>query len=473
MAVSYVAMVVAVLSAVAIPRLLGVAIDEALASGLRRQLLLMAGMAGSILLLGVLRGVTGYAQTYLSQDVSQRGAYDLLNDFFRKLQGLSFGFHDRQQTGDLMSKGTADIEAVRWFFGMGLTHSIRVAVMLIAVGAILLSMNWRLGLVSLAFVPLVLWHALVMARTLRYTWMQVQRETGKMTTVLQENLAGMRVVKAFGAREHEEAKFEERASAVAHHTYLASLLFASRGSRMTFIFTVATGAILWVGGREVLADRLTAGEIAAFLLYMGLLAMPVRMTGWVVNIYSRAISAGQRIFDVIDAESPVKDAPGALPLSRASGHVRFEGVSISYDSGTLTPAVRNIDFEAQPGQLVATLGAPGSGKSTLVHLIPRFYDVSEGRVTVDGVDVRDATLASVRANVGIVLQDVFVFAAPLKDNIEYGSDGVTMEQVVRASEHSGRLSDAHPFDETSLANTEVNTHLVHPIHLQSGSVVPD
>jgi ATP-binding cassette subfamily B protein len=179
--------------------------------------------------------------------------------------------------------------------------------------------------------------------------------------------------------------------------------------------------------------------VAAFIFYLALLAMPVRMIGWLVNTLSRASAAGRRLFDVLDAESPVQEKPAARPLPRVSGQVRFNHVSMSYDS--TSEALHNIDFEVQPGQLVAILGAPGSGKSTLVHLIPRFYDVTEGSVAIDGVDVRDATLASLRQNVGIVLQDVFVFAATVRDNIAYGSDNASMEDVVEAS----KVAQLHDF----------------------------
>ena len=434
---AYVTMAAATLATMIIPRLLGTAIDQVLESGLRSQLLLVAG---GILLVSLLRGIFSYGQNYLAEAVSQRAAYDLRNDFFRKLQSLSFGFHDREQTGNLMSKGTSDVEAVRWFTSMGLIRGLSLVLMLGAVAAIMLTMNWRLALVTQAFLPIVIWRAIVMSGTLRTTWTQVQTETGKMTTVLQENLAGMRVVKAFGAREHEEAKFENKASAVMRHTYSASRLFASQGSLMTFIFTAATGAILWVGGREVVADRLTTGELAAFIFYISLLMMPVRMIGWLVNVLSRATAAGQRVFDVLDAESPVKEKPGAQPLPRVRGEVSFEDVSLAYDS-TDTPAVRNISFDGRPGQLVAMLGAPGSGKSTIVHLIPRFYDVTSGRVTMDGVDVRDVTLTSLRKNVGIVLQDVFVFAASLRDNIAYGAQDASPEEVIRAAQ----IAQLHEF----------------------------
>ena len=435
---AYAAMVASTLSAMVIPRILGDAIDEALASGVQSRLLLLAA---TIVLFSLLRGVFSFGQRYLSESLSQRSAYDLREDFFKKLQGMSFGFFDKEQTGDLMSKATQDVEAVRMFISMGMVRGLSIFVMVGAVSVLMALTNWRLAIVSMAFVPLILWRALAMSNVLRPTWMRVQEEMGAMTTVLQENLSGVKVVKAFGARGFEEAKFNAKANSVANLTYSATRVFASQGSLMTFIFTAAIGAILWYGGREVAVDRITPGGLASFILYMGLLGMPIRMTGWMVNTFSRASSAGQRLYDVLDAESPVTEKADAAPLPRAAGNVAFENVSVSYNEAG--SAVRNIDFEVQSGQVIALLGGPGSGKSTIAHVIPRFYDVSEGRITIDGYDVRDVTLASLRQNVGIVMQDAFVFAASIRDNIAYGLDDVDMDRVVGAA----KIAQLHDFIE--------------------------
>ena len=352
---AYLAMLASALSAMVIPRILGDAIDEALASGLQSRLLVLAIV---IVLFSLLRGVFSFGQRYLSESLSQRSAYDLREEFFRKLQGMSFGFFDKEQTGNLMSKATQDVEAVRMFISMGMVRGLSIFVMLGAVSVLMALTNWRLAIVSMVFVPFILWRAIAMSNVLRPTWMKVQQETGELTTVLQENLSGMKVVKAFGARSFEESKFNAKANAVANLTYSATRVFASQGSLMTFIFTAAIGAILWFGGREVAADRLTPGGLASFILYMGLLGMPIRMSGWMVNTFSRASSAGQRLFDVLDAQSPVLEKPDARPLPKAAGHVAFENVSVRYDEGR--SAVRDIDFEVQPGKVVALLGGPGS-----------------------------------------------------------------------------------------------------------------
>ena len=425
---AYLAMAASTVSVMFLPILLGRAIDTALESGQSSRLLLLAG---AIMLVSAMRGLFGYAQTYLSESVSQRAAFDIREDFFRKLQSLSFGFHDKQQTGNLMSKATADVDAVRMFVSMGMVRGLSIFLTIGVAGGLMLATNWRLGLVSMAFVPIVVWRALTMSRKLRPTWMRVQEETGNLTTVLQESLAGIRVVKAFGGRKYEEDKFDKKAGLVADLTYAATRLFASHGSFMTFVFTLAIGAILLVGGNEVIDGRLTEGELASFILLMGIMQMPVRMAGWMVNTLTRASAAGQRIFDVLDAVSPVAERPGAGPMPRARGHVKFDRVSLGY--GEDDAAIEDVDFEARPGQLVAILGGPGSGKTTVVHAIPRFYDVASGAVTIDGTDIRDVTLASLRSNVGIVQQDVFVFVATIRDNIAYGVDDATHEQIVAAA----------------------------------------
>ena len=433
---AYLAMAASTVSIMFLPLLLGRAIDTALESGQSSRLLLLAG---GIMLISAMRGLFGYAQTYLSESVSQRAAFDIREDFFRKLQSLSFGFHDKQQTGNLMSKATADVDAVRMFVSMGMVRGLSIFVTIGVAGGLMLATNWRLGLVAMAFVPIVLWRALVMSRKLRPTWMRVQEETGNLTTVLQESLAGIRVVKAFGGRRYEQDKFDKKAGLVADLTYAATRLFASHGSFMTFVFTLAIGAILLVGGNEVVDGRLTEGQLASFILLMGIMQMPVRMAGWMVNTFTRASAAGQRIFDVLDAISPVAERPGAGPMPRARGHVKFDRVSLGY--GEDDAAIEEVDFEARPGQLVAILGGPGSGKTTVVHAIPRFYDVTDGAVTIDGVDVRDVTLASLRSNVGIVQQDVFVFAASIRDNIAYGVDEATHDQIVAAA----KVAQLHDF----------------------------
>ena len=428
LACGYAASVLYSLTFMLIPRLLGTAIDEAVTSGLRSQLLFVAlAIIGS----GALSALFGYIEGYLLEVVHHRVAFDLRNDFYKKVQSLGFGFHDRQQTGDLMSRATTDVDAVKqlsWSFA----HAAFLSAFVIGVVVMMMLMNWKLGLVCSAFVAVALWRSFAVVPTMSRTWYKAQEETGQMTRVVQEALAGIRVVKGFASARFEQAKFADRAEAVREHLTVAGLISMSRKALSGLLVNAAIGAILWIGAREVAAGRLSAGEAAAFVLYMGVLGGQIFWAGFMVTSFTRGMAAGRRLVDVLDAEPPVAERDDAVELPRARGHVRFEEVSLAY--GADAPAVHGIDFEARPGELVALLGAPGSGKSTIVHMVPRFYDATAGRVLLDGVDVRDATLDSLRGNVGIVLQDPFAFAATIRDNIAYGADDPSMDEIDRAAQ---------------------------------------
>ena len=395
-----------------IPRLLGAAVDEMLTGEIQGNLLFLAGI---ILFISLVRGGLFYVALYLIQAVGNRVAYELRKDFFHKLQGLSIGFYDKQHTGNLMSRATVDVEAVHWYVGFGFLGMFRSIATFIVAAIMMVIIDWRLALISMSFVPVLIWLTGTLALAMAPLWRRAHEEIGHLNTVVQENLAGIRVVKAFGAGEYEGGKFRDRARSVADYLYKAGRVLASRQAAVTFVLALATAAILLYGGREVFAGRLTPGELTSFILYMGVLASPIQILGWRIGTAARALAASRRLFEVLDAEPQVKERPRAKSLQRVQGHVRFERVSVSYDSSR--EALNDADFEVLPGQTVAILGRPGSGKSTLVHLLPRFYDPSSGRVLIDGVDAREATLRSLRRNVGIVLQDVFVFSSTINDNI--------------------------------------------------------
>ena len=430
--------------ALVIPWLLGTAIDAILpqdgivASDASSVLLLLAL---GIVVVSVMRGVFAFGQAYLGESIAQWVAYDLRNEFYDRLQRLSFAFHDKEQTGNLMSKATADVEAIRMFIQTGVIRSVYMVTLIIGIGALMLLLNWKLALLSLTFVPIVLWRGIYLVRLLRREWLAVQDEMGHMTTVLQENLSGQRVVKAFAAEDHERDKFYYRAANISVHSYRAAVYQASNSGMMTFFYVGAMVLILWVGGRMVIDpnETLTAGELAQFIFYLGLLAMPVRMIAWIVNSFSRAVPSAQRLFATLDAESPVQDSKNAQVLLRVQGHVRIEDVSFGYQ--TLSPVLEHVSFEAKPTEVIALVGAPGSGKTTIVHLIPRFYDVTEGGISIDGIDIRDVTLASLRANIGIVQQDVFLFTSTIRENIAYGAVDASFDQIVRAA----KIAQLHDF----------------------------
>ncbi len=443
---TYVCLIGSTLLSLAMPRLLGISIDRVLESG---DVSVLRWLALTALLISLVAGVFHYGQTYLSEYISQNVAYQLRHAFLSRLQGLSYGFHDRHKTGDLMSRAAADVESIRWFVSFGLIYSVHILTLLVAVSVLLITISWDLGLLGLAAVPAAVYIAVTMSRRFRRMWRDVQEDTGRMSTVLQENLSGMRVVKSFGAEERQMEKFGEAASIVAEKTFAVSRLHAANSSLLNMLFTVVTALVVWYGGSKIINGYdsgvglflgLSPGELTQFVLYMGLLVFPIRMSGWVVNNYARAIAAGDRIFYVIDAQSPVEEKEDAEDLERAEGRVGFEGVGFHYgldeergNGEAYPPVLRDIHLTIEPGQRVAVLGAPGSGKSAMVSLIPRFYDVTAGRVTLDNRDVRDLSLRSLRRNVGIVPQDVFLFAATIRENIAYGAPDAPLESVIEAA----------------------------------------
>ena len=427
-----------------LPRLFGRAIDqvdEALQVGT-----LSAGAITTtvMLILGisVIRGIFAYFQQYLGEALSQDVSQDIRNAFYDKVQHLSFGFHDRYHTGNLMSRAITDVENIRMFINMGVMRTPYFFILFIVVAVLLLRMDWQLGLISLGFMPIVMLQSAIVRLHMRRLWLLVQEMMAELNTVLQENLTGIRVVKSFASEDYEERKFNKHSRDVAETTVKAERIRAANTAFMSFTFMVALGLILWFGGGRVIDGRLTPGELAQFIFYMQILSMPVRMIGWMVNSYARATSAGQRLFEILDYESPVEDSTDALPMARARGHVRFENVSFAYEGGG--NVLTNISLDVPPGKVIALLGAPGSGKSSIVNMIPRFYDPTEGRVTVDGVDVQDVSLASLRRNVGMVQQDVFLFADSIRDNIAYGREDADMDLIVQAA----KVAQLHEFIES-------------------------
>lgn len=418
------------------PYVIGEAIDAVL---LRGQLLYLVGAGVLIVAVSLVRGVFAYGQSYLGEALGQKVAYDLRNAIYDHLQRLSFAYHDHQQTGQLMSRATADVEGVRWFIGMGVIRSAYLVLLFLSICALLFVTNWRLALIAMACLPIVSFRAVQISTRLRGVWQRVQVKTGELGTILQESLSGVRVVKAYAREEFEQGKFAKKAQELSDENLIAAKVQAFNSPLMNFIFVLALALTLWLGGSEVVQGRLTPGQLTKFIFYLQMLMMPVRMVGFVVNTYSRAVSSGERIFEVLDTQSLVKEKPKPVTLSSVQGHVRFEKVSFSYDARS--PALRNLDFEASPGQMIALLGATGSGKTTIVNLIPRFYDVTEGGITIDSVDIRDVSLASLRKNVGVVQQDVFLFSATIKENIAYGKTSASMKEIVEAA----RVARLHDF----------------------------
>jgi ABC-type multidrug transport system fused ATPase/permease subunit len=387
----------------------------------------------------LLRGVFQYLQTYVNEWLSQQVAYDIRNRIYDHLQRLSFAYHDKAQTGQIMSRATQDVEGVRLYISMGLLRLIYVLILLFVALTLMFLTSWKLALIATAFIPVVAGRSIQVTIGLRPIWLLVQDLQGRLGTVIQENLSGMRVVKAFAREDEEAAKFEREARALFENGYATNRVQAANTPLLTGIWTLAIVAVAWVGAIEIKNGNLSVGDLSAFALYLNMLGLPVRSLGWIVLLFARGQAAAQRIYEILDAESAVKEKPGAIVLESVKGHVRFENVSFGYDA--VSPVLREVDFEAKPGQMVALLGPTGSGKTTIVNLLPRFYDVTGGRITIDGIDIRDVTLASLRRAIGIVQQDVFLFSATIRDNIAYGAVDATQEEIERAA----RIARIHDF----------------------------
>ncbi|MDP2659642.1 MAG: ABC transporter ATP-binding protein [Dehalococcoidia bacterium] len=432
---AYLCLLVTTLLGLAFPYLIKVVIDGAL-SGEQGNFLILAAVA--LVAITVVQAAFAFGQGYLNESVSQRIAFDVRTALYDKMQRLSFAFHDRAQTGDLMSRSTSDVDSVRLFFNSGLMNGLNVILTFLAVTAVLVSTDWRLALVSLSLIPVLGLRAVLVARKLRSLFMTVQRQLARMAAVLHENIAGVRVVKAFAREEFEIDKFGRENHQLMLDTMAAVRQWSFNFPFMSFIVSLSTALILWYGGREVLDGRLTIGGLVAFNGYLMMLAWPVRSLGWVMNLFARAASSGERIFEILDAPYDVSEAPDALPMPRIKGHLRFENVSFGYDPEH--PILRDISFEVEEGQTVALVGRTGSGKSSLVSMIPRFYDPTAGRITIDGIDVSRVTLSSLRKQIGIVLQETFLFSATVLENLAYGAEGATMQAIEAAAR------DAHAYE---------------------------
>jgi ATP-binding cassette subfamily B protein len=418
------------------PSVLKYAIDTGI-GGNSQSALLVASLA----LLGLysLHGLCTYFQNYIGEYLSQHVAYDLRNRLYDRIQTLSFSFHDNSQTGQLMSRVTVDVETTRQFLDQGLLRLTLAFGQFFAISAILLSQNWELALLILLMAPVVAWISISTTQKLRPISRAIQQQTGVYTAVLQESLAGIRVVKAFASEEKEFERFREANWAVREKTLEQNRISSFRQPMLTFTLEALNAGIIVYGGSLVIGTELTIGTLVAFTQYQRLLSQPVRQVGQLFNTVSRAAAAGERIFQILDTSSEVVEKPDAAELPDVQGRVVYEDVSFGY--GKDFPVIQNIDIDAQPGQTIALLGPIGSGKSTVLNLLPRFYDVTSGRILIDGVDIRDVTLASLRANIGIVMQDVFLFSASIRDNIAYGRPDAREEEIIEAA----KIARIHDF----------------------------
>ena len=431
-----------------IPRYLGAAVDHAQSllanSGVAPEAAQEALTSTALMLLtaGFVRGLFTMVHNYQGEAIGQTIGYELRLVYFEKLQRMSFSYHDRIHSGDLMTRGMLDIEGVRRFVDGAMYRTIVLAILVSYGGYHLMSSDLLLGVIALSFVPIVAWRASVSRLLLRRTWRALQEKLSVLTRLMEENLGGIRVVRAFVSQAFEMAKFDKVSSEAIAMSLRRVQIRYNNAALMTLAYYGSMGMVLWVGGLKIVDGQMTVGKLAEFLTFVAILQQPVRQIGMIVNSLARASISGGRVFAVLDMEPAIKDKPGAPDLKVGEGVLRFESVDFGYDSenGGKSPALHDISFEVTPGKTLGIVGPPGSGKSTIAHLVPRFYDVTGGRIVIDGQDIRDVTLESLRNAVGVMQQDTFLFTAPVASNVAYGEPDAAGDRISGAAE-SAQLHD--------------------------------
>ena len=400
--------------------------------------ILLSSLLG-LLLITIVKGLVDFSLGRWTEMASQGVAYDIRNAIYEKLSSLSFSYHDRAQTGQLLARSISDVERIRFLTGRAIVRLFQHSTLMLLTFFALLLMNPALALLSMILMPLMFYVAFRFGRIYRPLSLDLQHQLAEMTTVLEQNLRGAKIVKAFAQEDAEVGRFdaENRKWFALAETQVK--VQTQHIPLLDFIASLSSVAIIWLGGRLVIENNLTLGELVAFTTYLGQLIAPVRRLGVIIPAIAMASAAGERIFTILDAQSEVKDEPGAFELPPIQGRVRFEDVSFSYFNQR--QVLNLLNFEAEVGEVVALLGATGSGKSTIMNLIPRFYDVTGGHILLDDYDLRDVTLNSLRDQIGIVLQETVLFAASIRDNIAFGLNGVSDDEVIEAA----KAAQAHDF----------------------------
>ena len=379
------------------------------------------------------RGLSAMFQNYMGESIGQSIGYELRMLYYEKLQRLSFSYHAGVHTGDLITRGIVDVEGVRMFVQTALLRSVFLIVLIGTGMYLMLSQDLVLGIISLSFVPFVAWRATAARLKLRSNWYQLQERLSGLTKVMDENLSGIRVVRSFASQDHEMKKFDEASNETLILANTQVGIRASNISLMGVAFMLSMAGVLWVGGLKVIDGELTAGELTQFLAFMSILLQPVRQIGMMVNGYARGSATGGRLFQVLDIDPDIQDKPHAKDLDITNGTLEFHNVSFGYEEDH---TLNDVSFKVEPGHTVGIVGPPGSGKSTIAHLVPRFYDPKEGYITIDGQDLRDVTIDSLRKAVGVVEQDTFLFTASVEHNVAYGDPWAPDDRVESASKYA-------------------------------------
>jgi ABC-type multidrug transport system fused ATPase/permease subunit len=428
--VSFALAAVAMGTGVLIPYLVGRTVDEIRGGGAELWPLAVAVVAA-----GVLRLAFSVSRRVVAGRVSLGVEYDLRNRMYHHLHSLELSFFDSQQTGQLMSRATVDLQAVRFFLGYGLIFILQSALTIVIAAAVMLALDPLLAAVALAPMPFVIWVSFRYGRRNRPASQEVQQRIAELTAEAEENIGGVRVVKAFAQEERQLRRFDRATKRVFEQSMVSTRLRAFYSPFIGFLPQLGLGALLFVGGKQVIDGQLSEGDFVAFYGYVLMLTSPVRMLGMALGMAQRAVASGERVFQLLDREPRLTAAPNAPPLPAGGGRVELRDVSFGYDGGE--PVLRGVDLEVEPGRTVAIVGPTGSGKTTLVMLIPRLYDVDAGAVLVDGADVRDVDPASLRREVAVVSDDAFLFSASLRDNIAYARPEAGDDEVVAAAVRAG------------------------------------
>ncbi len=417
-----------------IPGYLNRRIIDDVINGQKIELLLV--FLAVYLAVNLLRAAVIMIHRYYTESLSQNILRDLKQDLYDQLQKLSFNFFNHNRTGELMSRMTGDMEAVRMLFAEGMFHFVRSILYIVLVMAVLIPESLKLSLASLALSPLIGFFAFRLGHRIKPVFRQLRRQYSDLNSTVQENISGIRIVKAFHQQCYEMEKFDEENNNYFTQNYNAAKIWSKYFPIMEFLGGMSTVLLLFYGGRLVMEGEITLGIWMQFNSYLWMLIMPMRMIGHLVNMFSRSSASAERIFNILETEAEIKNRDNPIKVDRIKGAVEFKNVSLSYGEEDI---LKNISFEANPGETVAIMGATGSGKTSLINLIPRYYEVTKGQVLIDGIDNRNYDLQNLRSQISIVMQDVFLFSESIANNIAYGQPGLDLEKIKKAAAVSSAL----------------------------------
>jgi ATP-binding cassette subfamily B multidrug efflux pump len=437
-AIGYSAMLLATLVNLAVPQILKAAVDVGLVNEDISALLRASAL---ILGIGLIRGIAGFRQRYYGEWLTHRFAYDFRNRYFDRVQHLSFAFHNRSQTGDLMSRATSDISETERFIGIGLMDLTATIMLIVGVTVAMFLLDSRLAAIALLPLPVLLVATIRFGSNIRPKFKRIQEQLAVLSSTMQESLTGIRVIKAFAREPHELEKFDRDNRSWFERRYTVIKMWANNWPFFTFTLSLSIFLLLYFGGPMAMDEIITAGTLFAMITYVLMLNGPVQRLGFLVNLAATAGASAGRVFEIIDTPNEVVEKPDARTVEPVLGEVVFESVGFAYQAGR--SILSEISFAVRPGQTFALMGPTGAGKSTITNLIPRFYDATEGTILIDGLDIRDWRLSELRRNVGIVMQDSFLFSSNIADNIAYGRPNSAREEIIDAA----KAARAHAFIE--------------------------